>query len=122
MDSHKTIPVGDQIINREMSVEYISFSAHADYGHTKDFIETLMPPNIVLVHGDQNEMGKLKNALDASYKDKIQILTPKNCQQVRFNLVSKKTAKILGRLAKNIVMAKPIPSLDPYLDKPLLSI
>jgi len=52
MDSHKTIPVGDQIINREMSVEYISFSAHADFGHTKDFIATLMPPNIVLVHGD----------------------------------------------------------------------
>mmetsp|Transcript_5334 Transcript_5334/g.6830 ORF Transcript_5334/g.6830 Transcript_5334/m.6830 type:complete len:114 (-) Transcript_5334:541-882(-) len=71
MDSHKTIPVGDQIINREMSVEYISFSAHADYGNTRDFIATLMPPNIVLVHGDQNEMGKLKNALDASYKDRI---------------------------------------------------
>ena len=85
-----------------MSVEYISFSAHADYLHTQDYIEILQPPNIVLVHGDQNEMGKLKNALVGIYKDSISILTPRNCQQVRFKLVSKKSAKIIGKLAKDV--------------------
>lgn len=73
IDSHKTVVVGEQIINREMSVEYISFSAHADFKHTQDYIEILQPPNIVLVHGDQNEMGKLKNALVGIYKDRILI-------------------------------------------------
>jgi cleavage and polyadenylation specificity factor subunit 3 len=62
-----------------MSVEYISFSAHADFLHTQDYIKILQPPNIVLVHGDSNEMNKLKNALVGEYKDRISILTPKNC-------------------------------------------
>ena len=52
IDSDKTIVVGDQIINREMSVNYESFSAHADLRGTEDYIEILQPPNIVLVHGD----------------------------------------------------------------------
>lgn len=103
MDSEKTIVVNDQLITREMSVEYISFSAHADFVHTQDYIKILQPPNIVLVHGDQNEMSKLKNALLSEFKDKISILTPKNCQQVRFKLVSKKSAKIIGMLAKTVM-------------------
>jgi len=48
-------------------------------------------------------MSKLKNALTGEYKDRISILTPKNCQQVRFKLVSKKSAKIIGKLAKTIM-------------------
>lgn len=41
IDSDKTIVVGDQIINREMSVNYESFSAHADFRGTEDYIEIL---------------------------------------------------------------------------------
>ena len=52
IDSDKTIVVGESIINREMSVNYESFSAHADVLATQDYIEILQPPNIVLVHGD----------------------------------------------------------------------
>jgi len=48
-------------------------------------------------------MSKLKNALVGEYKDRISILTPKNCQQVRFKLVSKKSAKIIGKLAKKVM-------------------
>jgi protein required for attachment to host cells len=48
-------------------------------------------------------MSKLKNALVGEYKDRISILTPKNCQQVRFKLVSKKSAKIIGKLAKTVM-------------------
>ena len=58
----------------------------------------------MLVHGDQNEMSKLKNELMKEYKDRISILTPRNCQQVRFKLVSKKSAKIIGKLAKLVTL------------------
>jgi mRNA degradation ribonuclease J1/J2 len=86
----------------KLSVEYISFSAHADYSHTAEYIKMLQPPNIVLVHGDANEMKKLQNDLISRYnKDKIKVLTPKNCQPVRLKLISKKSAKIIGKLAKN---------------------
>lgn len=38
-----------------MSVEYISFSAHADFDQTKDFIEKVKPGMVVLVHGEKHE-------------------------------------------------------------------
>ncbi|KAL0357176.1 UNVERIFIED_CONTAM: Cleavage and polyadenylation specificity factor subunit-I [Sesamum calycinum] len=41
-----------------MQVHYISFSAHADYNQTSTFLKELMPPNIILVHGEANEMGR----------------------------------------------------------------
>ena len=87
----------------KLSVEYISFSAHADYSHTAEYIKMLQPPNIVLVHGDANEMKKLQNDLQARYRDKIKVLTPKNCQPVRLKLVTKKSAKIIGNLPKQTV-------------------
>lgn len=48
-------------------------------------------------------MGKLRDRLVSIYKEKIQILTPRNCQLVRFKLDSKKSAKIIGNLARKIV-------------------
>jgi cleavage and polyadenylation specificity factor subunit 3 len=35
-----------------MSVDTISFSAHADFEDTRDYIQKVLPPNIILVHGD----------------------------------------------------------------------
>ncbi|CAB4267864.1 unnamed protein product [Prunus armeniaca] len=60
-----------------MQVHYISFSAHADSVQTTAFLEELRPPNIILVHGEANEMGRLKQKL----------MTPK-------------MAKAIGRLAE----------------------
>jgi cleavage and polyadenylation specificity factor subunit 3 len=79
MNRPKTILVNDKQLEMKLSVEYISFSAHADYSHTAEYIKMLQPPNIVLVHGDGNEMKKLQNDLQGRYKDKIKVLTPKNC-------------------------------------------
>ena len=42
------------------SVDYISFSAHADGLQTSQFIDALAPPIIVLVHGDGKQMLSLK--------------------------------------------------------------
>ena len=103
MNSNKLIQDGENIIICEMTVDTISFSAHADFLHTRDYIEKVLPPNIVLVHGDQQQMKKLKGELNMIYKEKIQIMTPRNCQMVKLKLISKKNAKILGSLAKDVI-------------------
>lgn len=84
-----------------MQVHYISFSAHADFAQTSAFLEELMPPNIILVHGEANEMGRLKQKLMSQFADRnTKILTPKNCQSVEMYFNSQKMAKTIGKLAE----------------------
>ncbi|KAK9939792.1 hypothetical protein M0R45_016478 [Rubus argutus] len=84
-----------------MSVHYISFSAHADTVQTSAFLEELRPPNIILVHGEAHEMGRLKEKLMTQFRDSnTKILTPKNCQSVEMYFNSQKMAKAIGRLAE----------------------
>ncbi|KAL9691629.1 hypothetical protein QQ045_012054 [Rhodiola kirilowii] len=84
-----------------MSVHYISFSAHADFAQTSAFLQELMPPNIILVHGEANEMGRLKQKLITQFSDgNTKIITPKNCQSVEMYFNSEKMAKTIGRLAE----------------------
>lgn len=49
-----------QKIPMRLQVQYISFSAHADYKQTSSFIRELRPPHVVLVHGEATEMGRLR--------------------------------------------------------------
>jgi cleavage and polyadenylation specificity factor subunit 3 len=58
-----------QKLARKCSIDYISFSAHTDYEQTSHFVRVLRPPHIVLVHGEQNEMARLKAALIREYED-----------------------------------------------------
>lgn len=92
-----------QKLNRKCKVEYISFSAHADYKQTSEFVRALHPPQIVLVHGEANEMSKLKQGLTDQYKDDekcpITIHNPKNTQNVELHFQGEKTAKVIGTLA-----------------------
>lgn len=84
-----------------MQVHYISFSAHADSDQTSAFLEELQPPNIILVHGEANEMGRLKQKLTTQFQDRnIKIMSPKNCQSVEMYFNSEKMAKTIGRLAE----------------------
>lgn len=84
-----------------MQVHYISFSAHADYSETSAFLKELMPPNIILVHGEANEMGRLKQKLISLFSDRnTKIMSPKNCQSVEMSFSSEKMAKTIGRLAE----------------------
>ena len=46
-----------------MSVDAISFSAHADFPQTSEFIDELQPAHVVLVHGEATEMGRLKRSV-----------------------------------------------------------
>ncbi|GFP99223.1 cleavage and polyadenylation specificity factor subunit 3-i [Phtheirospermum japonicum] len=85
-----------------MQVHYISFSAHADYNQTSTFLQELMPPNIILVHGAPIEMGRLKQKLLSVFADgNTKILTPKNCQSVEMHFNSQKMAKAIGKMAEN---------------------
>lgn len=52
-----------------LSVHYISFSAHVDYVQNSEFISEINAPHLVLVHGDANEMFRLKSALISKFND-----------------------------------------------------
>ncbi|XP_025419851.1 cleavage and polyadenylation specificity factor 73 isoform X3 [Sipha flava] len=86
----------------KMSVDYISFSAHTDYQQTREFINILKPPHIVLVHGEQNEMLRLKSALVREYEENsedIKVYNPRNTVGVDFYFTGEKTAKVMGEIA-----------------------
>lgn len=83
----------------KMSVDYISFSAHTDYQQTSEFINILKPPHVVLVHGEQNEMSRLKAALQREHRGSLQIHTPRNTQLLSLTFRGDKTAKVMGSLA-----------------------
>mmetsp|Transcript_68090 Transcript_68090/g.215416 ORF Transcript_68090/g.215416 Transcript_68090/m.215416 type:complete len:543 (+) Transcript_68090:230-1858(+) len=91
-----------EVVELKMRVYYISFSAHADYTQTSDFLSQLSPPNVVLVHGEATEMGRLKAALQHKFDSEgrtIQLLNPKNTQTVQMRFKGDKAARAVGRLA-----------------------
>jgi cleavage and polyadenylation specificity factor subunit 3 len=92
-----------QKIPLRMSVDYISFSAHTDYEQTSQFIKALNPPHIVLVHGEHNEMMRLKQGLLREFEGNEDfqsvIHTPRNTQGVELYFRGEKMAKVMGQLA-----------------------
>lgn len=50
-----------------MKVDYVSFSAHVDFAQNSSFIERCRPKTVMLVHGEANEMGRLKAAIEHLY-------------------------------------------------------
>lgn len=82
-----------------MSIHRISFSAHADFKQTSAFLDELDPSNIILVHGESKEMGRLKEKLIAR-RSNMKIFSPKNCERVQIYLRSKRVAKVIGSLAE----------------------
>jgi len=89
------------VVPLHMSVHYISFSAHADYTQTSDFLKLLKTPNIVLMHGEAQEMGRLKTSLQTKFENEgvqAQIMNPKNCQTVQLRFKGEKVARAVGSL------------------------
>lgn len=95
--------ISGQKLPLNMSVDYISFSAHTDYQQTSEFIRLLKPAHVVLVHGEQNEMLRLKSALQREYEadpnTTINFYNPRNTHSVDLNFRGEKTAKVMGTLA-----------------------
>ncbi len=85
-----------------MSVDYISFSAHVDFRENSEFIDQVGAPHLVLVHGDSNEMGRLRAALTSKYgagaDASMAIYSPRNCETVTLHFRGEKLAKVLPLL------------------------
>ncbi|KAF8462909.1 beta-lactamase-like protein [Kalaharituber pfeilii] len=103
------------MIPRRCTVEEISFAAHVDYKQNSGFIEDVGAGVVILVHGEQNNMGRLKSALlskNSEKKDKVKIYSPKNCETLRIPFKTDKVAKVVGKLA-----SKPPPQLSSLLNR-----
>ncbi|XP_014253998.1 cleavage and polyadenylation specificity factor 73 [Cimex lectularius] len=104
-EPEEIVTLSGQKLKLNCSVAYISFSAHTDYQQTSEFIRQLKPPRIVLVHGEQNEMSRLKSALQREYEgdpdNAIQIYNPRNTESVELYFRGEKVAKVMGSLAMN---------------------
>lgn len=103
-EPEEILSMDGQKLARKCKVEYISFSAHADYKQTTEFVRALHPPQIVLVHGEVNEMRKLKEGLTAQFKEfeqknPVVVHNPKNTEEIEFHFKGEKTAKVIGSLA-----------------------
>merc|ERR1712227_524422 len=74
-----------------------------DYKQTSGFIRELKPPHVVLVHGEANEMNRLKSALIREYENDpthdIEIHNPRNTVSVELYFRGEKMAKVMGSLA-----------------------
>lgn len=102
-DPQEITAMNGQKLPLNMSVDYISFSAHTDYKQTSGFIRALKPPQVILVHGEANEMSRLKTALIREYENdpthNIEVHNPRNAQSVELYFRGEKTAKVMGSLA-----------------------
>ncbi|KAF7976091.1 hypothetical protein HWV62_18948 [Athelia sp. TMB] len=95
--SQKGVP-----IQRKISVDYISFSAHVDYSQNSEFIEAVKAQHVVLVHGEQTAMGRLRAAMTSRYKDRdedVKIHTPRNLETLNLSFRGERVAKAIGTLA-----------------------
>lgn len=110
-------PGGEQekvLIPRRCSVAEYSFAAHVDGVENREFIEEVSAPVVILVHGEQHNMMRLKSkllSLNASKTTKVKVYSPRNCEELRIPFKSDKTAKVVGKLA-----AIPPPSADTASD------
>jgi cleavage and polyadenylation specificity factor subunit 3 len=97
--NRRTDPDAQIMIPRRMSIEELSFAAHVDYPQNSGFIEEVGAKVVILVHGEQNNMGRLKSALlsknsEKKEGEKIKIYNPKNCEELRIPFRGEKIAKV----------------------------
>ena len=69
-------------------VVYVSFSAHVDFMQNKDFMQRVDPKHSILVHGQKDQMGQLKNALVMQHQrlpesERPTVTMPPNLQEVK---------------------------------------
>lgn len=117
-EPEEIIGMNGQKIPRRMSVDYISFSAHVDFAQNSRFIDEIKAQHIVLVHGEQNNMSKLRAALQARFTARgsdVKIHTPRNCEPLTLQFRAQRTAKAIGTIA-----AKP-PAQGDLVDGLLIS-
>jgi hypothetical protein len=93
-----------------MQIEYISFSAHVDYNQNKQFIKSVMPDNIILVHGEKTNMRRLKEGLEMDMRRNLwstthlpNIQTPEVGQKVVIPFRRIVVAEVVGSTAVTVL-------------------
>jgi len=64
LSGHKKIEFENGVIDVKMSVQYMSFSAHADAKGIMQLIHYCQPKNVLLVHGEAVKMEFLKQKIN----------------------------------------------------------
>jgi len=82
------------VVERKIQVKRVIFCAHADFAQTTDYINSLKPKNIILVHGEKNEATNLMERLKTMFKD-IRIESPQNKQEVVFEFEPRTEIQVL---------------------------
>jgi len=98
-------------------VDYVSFSAHVDFVQNRNFITSVDPIHIILVHGQKDEMGRLKAALIQQYKKlpknkRPSISMPTNIQPITLKFQRRRAAKVMGSLADRRRPADALHTID----------
>jgi cleavage and polyadenylation specificity factor subunit 3 len=86
-----TLPDGRRLPVKCMT-KFISFSAHSDYGQTREFVAATQTPHVILVHGEQNLMRRLRDRLAVEFPH-ISVSNPQNTQTVQLSFPS---GKLIG--------------------------
>lgn len=90
------------------SITYITFAAHTDCKQTTSFVEDVKPSYAILVHGERNNMTRLRGHLDGYFnkaasetnRKSLRLYTPSNCQTVKLTFKDVKIAKAIGVLSE----------------------
>ncbi|EGX93410.1 cleavage and polyadenylation specifity factor, 73 kDa subunit, putative [Cordyceps militaris CM01] len=96
------------------SVQEYSFAAHVDGVENREFIEEVAAPVVILVHGEQTNMMRLKSkllSLNANKTVKVKVYSPRNTEELRIPFKADKIAKVVGKLA-SIPPPRPIAASD----------
>ncbi|GIX65182.1 cleavage and polyadenylation specificity factor subunit 3 [Babesia caballi] len=100
----EVVDVGHKSVKRKCTVEQISFSAHADYNQTKEFIRKLSVPNVILVHGERNEMARMREKLTEEIQE-LSVFMPEVLQMVTLSFPPDTTINAMGNLAVDLQVA-----------------
>ena len=70
----------------------------------RDFMQRVDPKHIILVHGQKDQMGQLKNALMMQHQrlpesKRPTVTMPPNLQEVKLKFSRRRSAKVMGSLA-----------------------
>ena len=111
----------NRIKPRKCQIEHISFSAHVDYTQNKTFIKSVMPDYIILVHGEKNNMRRLKEGLEGEIRKdtwstvhKPNIAMPENGMKVKLRFRKNIVADVVGSIANSVIAT--IDSNNDYIE------
>ena len=96
---------------RRCNIQSISFSAHVDYIQNSQFIRSVVPDNIILVHGEKLEMQRLKDELDREIRHSWPVphtpavVMPRNGQPVTVRFSKTIKAEAVGSVGARLLQS-----------------